>query len=164
MICSQTPYVGDQDRSQSLGSPLLAADLSGLPSALVITAACDPGRLSAADRSRSRARLLADGLLALVPRLGRRAVVRRFSVSPETVAALASDRSIVLAGVSAAAAHDWALPEVNGLPARPELDGYLSELSLVDVSNAMSSSQTMPARSFCRRSPRSAARCCSRAG
>jgi segregation and condensation protein B len=91
------------------------------------------GRLSAADRSRARARLLAEGLLGLVPRLGRRAIVRRFWGTPDTAAALASDRNIVLAGVSAAAAHGWALPDVDPWPARPDLDGYLSELSLADV-------------------------------
>jgi segregation and condensation protein B len=91
------------------------------------------GRLSAADRSRSRARLMAGGLLALVPRLARRAVVRRFSGTHGAVAALASDRNIVLAGVSASAAHGWARPDGDGSPARPDLDGYLSELSLADV-------------------------------
>jgi segregation and condensation protein B len=114
--------------------------IAGMPIwAILALVAGDPamlshlaGRLSAADRSRSRARLLTDGLLALVPRLSRRAVVRRFSGSQDTVAALASDRNIVLAGVSAAA-YDWAVPEVDGSPARPKLDGYLSELSLADV-------------------------------
>ncbi len=69
----------------------------------------------------------------LVPPLGRRAVVRRFSASHDTVAALASDRSIVLAGVSAAAAHGWPLPDADRSAARPDLDGYLSELGLADV-------------------------------
>jgi excisionase family DNA binding protein len=91
------------------------------------------GRLSAADRSRSRARVLTEGLLALVSRLGRRAVVRRFSATHDTVAALASDRNIVLGGVSAAAAHRWPLPDADRSPASPDFDGYLSELSLADV-------------------------------
>jgi hypothetical protein len=65
-------------------------------------------RLSAADRSRSRARLICDGLLALVPRLGRCAVVRRFSGTSDTFAALVSDRNLVLAGMSAAATHGLA--------------------------------------------------------
>ncbi len=91
------------------------------------------GRLSAAGRSRARGRLLAEGFLALVPRLGRRAVVRRFSGSAEAATELASDPRIVLGGVSAAAAHGWALPDVDGSPAPADLDGYLSELGLAEV-------------------------------
>jgi segregation and condensation protein B len=125
-----------RERDAPTGAPLSPSSAWGV----LALAAGDPamlshlaGRLSAADRSRSRARLLAEGLLALVPRLGRRAVVRRFSASEDNVAALASDRNIVLAGVSAAAAHGWPLPDSDGALPRPDLDGYLSELSLADI-------------------------------
>jgi segregation and condensation protein B len=125
-----------REREAPTGAPLSPSSAW----AVLALAAGDPatlahlaGRLSAADRSRSRARLLAEGLLALVPRLGRRAVVRRFSCSSDTVDALASDRNIVLGGVSAAVAHRWALPDVDGSPAHAQLDGYLSELNLADI-------------------------------
>jgi segregation and condensation protein B len=125
-----------RERDAPTGAPLSPSSAW----AVLALAAGDPailshlaGRLSATDRSRSRVRLLADGLLALVPRLGRRAVVRRFSPSRDTVAALASDRNIVLAGVSAAATHGWTLADSDRSAACPELDGYLSELSLADV-------------------------------
>jgi hypothetical protein len=92
------------------------------------------GRLSAADRSRARGRLLTEGLLALVPRLGRRAIVRRFAGTGDAIAALAQDARILLAGVSAAEAHGWAMPDVSGRrAARPTIDGYLSELRLADI-------------------------------
>jgi segregation and condensation protein B len=125
-----------RDRDTPTGAPLSPSSAW----AVLALAAGDPamlshlaGRLSAADRSRSRARLLTEGLLALVPRLGRRAVVRRFSASPDAAAALASDRNIVLAGASAAAAHGWPHADGDRSTARPEFDGYLSELGLADV-------------------------------
>jgi segregation and condensation protein B len=124
------------DRDAPTGAPLSPSSAW----AVLALAEGDPamlshlaGRLSAADRSRSRARLLANGLLALVPRLGRRAVVRRFSASDDHVAALISDRNIVLAGVSAAAAQGRALAGGDRSPARSDCDCYLSELSLADV-------------------------------
>jgi hypothetical protein len=55
--------------------------------------------------------------------------IHRISV---TVAALASDRNIVLAGVSAVAAHGWALSDVDGWRAHLEPGGYLSEIGLAD--------------------------------
>ncbi len=73
-------------------------------------------RLSPADRSRARARLLSDGLLGLVPRLGRGAIVRHFAADASAAAVLADDADVVLAGGSAAAAHGHRQPRRLLLP------------------------------------------------
>jgi chromosome segregation and condensation protein ScpB len=125
-----------RDRDAPTGAPLLPSSAW----AVLALAAGDPamlshlaGRLSAAERSRARSRLLTEGLLGLVPRLGRRAVVRRFTGTVDVVTALAQDPRILLAGASGAATHGWALPDIAGSVARAHLDGYLSELALADV-------------------------------
>jgi hypothetical protein len=45
---------------------------------------------------------------------------RRYVASVDAVAAFASDRNILLSGVLAAAAHGWALPDLDAWPAGPE--------------------------------------------
>jgi len=84
------------------------------------------------ERARVRTRLEREGLLAIVPRLHRRAVVRRFSASAEAVEELARDPGLVLTGVPAARALGWQLPEVATGHA-PGVDGYVSELRLAGL-------------------------------
>jgi len=84
------------------------------------------------ERARVRTRLEREGLLALVPRMHRRAVIRRFSASAEASEELARDPGLVLTGLPAARALGWDLPEVA--PAQiPGVDGYVSELHLAGL-------------------------------
>jgi excisionase family DNA binding protein len=68
---------------------------------------------------RIRARVEQDGLLALAPRLRRRAVLRQLRVAPARAAELAADAALVRTGPSAAAAFGWS--GLDGLP----LDVYV---------------------------------------
>src|SRR5207244_6623529 len=63
--------------------------------------------------------LAQDGLLALAPRLRRRAVLRLLIVSPARAADLAAEPALVRTGPSAAAAYAW--PDLDDLP----LDVYV---------------------------------------
>ncbi len=84
------------------------------------------------ERARVRTRLEREGLLAVVPRLHRRAVVRSFSAPAEVIEELARDSGLVWTGVPAARALGWELPEVA--PAQvPGVDGYVSELRLAGL-------------------------------
>jgi excisionase family DNA binding protein len=128
--------VARQRREAPTGAPLAPSSAW----AVLALAAGDPamlthvaGRLSAADRSRARRRLLADGLITLVPRLGRRGVVRRFAGRAEVVADLIHDPDVALGGVSAAIAHGWSMPAVEASSAFRTVDVYLGELRLAEV-------------------------------
>ena len=98
------------------------------------------GQLERRDEvSRVRARLAADGLLALAPRLRRRATLRVVHLPPALLADLEGDASLVRTGASAAVPYGWTelsqldsgrergrlgvgcvhLPGSRGAPARP---------------------------------------------
>jgi len=68
---------------------------------------------------RLRARLEQEGLLALAPRLRRRAVLRQLTVASARAAELATDPALVRTGPSVAAAYGWS--GLDGLP----LDAYV---------------------------------------
>jgi len=76
---------------------------------------------------RVRARLDQAGLLALAPRLRRRAVLRHLSVSAARAAELAGDAALVRTGPSAAAAYGWS--GLDGLP----LDAYVPPPLLTEL-------------------------------
>lgn len=100
------------------GDPAFVARLAGL--------------LAPRDRARAKARLQTQGLLGLAPRLEARGVARRFQTTPAAVAALGADAGVVLTGVPATRALDWDLGQLDEAAA-PVVDGYLSELRLVDL-------------------------------
>lgn len=93
------------------------------------------GLLGSLDRSRAKARLTAQGLLALVPRLERRAEVRRFHASRERLGDLAADARLVLTGASAIHASQRDTPVVAA-PPLATLDAYVAESALVAVLRA----------------------------
>jgi hypothetical protein len=67
----------------------------------------------------------------LAPRLGRRAVVRRFAAKPERSEALAADSDLVWTGAPAAGALGWNLPPDVAGPL--VVDGYVGEHQLAGV-------------------------------
>jgi hypothetical protein len=77
-------------------------------------------------RSRLRRGLALEGLVALAPRLERRAEVRRYDGHSGEIAHVLSDRRLVLSGISAARAVG--LDVMAGM----EADGYLSASELGD--------------------------------
>jgi segregation and condensation protein B len=112
------------------GSPLSAANAwlaIALASADPLFEARVSGLVRPAMLPRVRARLDQTGLLALAPRLRRRAVLRHLSVSPARAAELAGDAALVRTGPSAAAAFGWA--GLDGLP----LDAYVPPPLLTEL-------------------------------
>jgi excisionase family DNA binding protein len=102
------------------GRPLSPRRAWGL---LLLASGARPAWLSPPEVSRLRAWLKAGRLPALVPRLRTRAGVHRLRAHPSELERLA--RSVVPAGVSAAADHDVDLAPSSGL-----LDGYVRSRDL----------------------------------
>jgi len=128
---SNDPHTGLRIAAASLERRLTMGEVAGSPLApanawlLIALASGDPlfqaqvlDTVRPTMVSRLRARL-EEGLLALAPRLRRRAVLRQLSVSSARAAELASDAALVRTGPSAAAAFGWS--GLDGLP----LDVYV---------------------------------------
>jgi segregation and condensation protein B len=126
------PLAGLQIDVASVERRLLHGDVAGSPLSaanawfLIALASGDPlfeahvsGLARPAMLRRVRARLAQDGLLAVAPRLRRRAVLRQMTVSSARAAELAADRALVRTGPSAAAAYGWS--DIADLP----LDAYV---------------------------------------
>lgn len=76
---------------------------------LMVAAGESPDWLSAWDLSRARGRLRRQGLLALAHRLGKRAALYRLRAHPSDVERILTEKSLVLAGISAADRHGISL-------------------------------------------------------
>jgi len=132
---SNDPHTGLRIAAASLERRLAVGEVAGSPLApanawlLIALASGDPlleaqvlDTVRPAMVSRLRARLEQEGLLALAPRLRRRAVLRQLTVSAARAADLAADAALVRTGPSAAAAYGW-----SGLDELP-LDMYVPPL------------------------------------
>ena len=75
-------------------------------------------------RSRMKRALALEGLMALAPRLARRAQVSLYRAHPGEIRHLINDPALMRSGISAAASHDI------GLVSGREADGYLPEAEL----------------------------------
>jgi hypothetical protein len=119
-------------RSGSLERRLAIGEVAGSPLApanawlIIALASGDPifqaqvmDTVRPAMLPRLRARLEQEGLLALAPRLRRRAILRQLTVSSARAADLSTDAALVRTGPSAASAYDWS--GLDGLP----LDVYV---------------------------------------
>jgi segregation and condensation protein B len=82
---------------------------------------------------RIRARVQQEGLLALAPRLRRRAVLRRLTLPGARAEALRSDPAVVRTGPSAAAAYGW--PLAGDLP----LEVYVPQALLPELLDGLAS-------------------------
>lgn len=92
--------------ARSAGRPFSPNQAWGL---LMVAAGMSPEWLSAWDLSRARGRLRRQGLLALAPRLVRRAAAYHLRAHPSDLSRISGEKSVVLAGVSAAERHGISL-------------------------------------------------------
>jgi excisionase family DNA binding protein len=92
--------------ARSAGRPFSPNQAWGL---LMVAAGESPDWLSAWDLSRARGRLRRQGLLALAPRLGKRAALYRLRAHPSDLVRILAEKSLVLAGISAAGRHGISL-------------------------------------------------------
>jgi segregation and condensation protein B len=137
----------------SRGSPLTPRNawaVIGLASGDDALRECCLGQLERRDEvSRVRARLAADGLLALAPRLRRRATLRVVHLPPALVAELEGDASLVRTGVSVAMPYGWTeLSQAQSESASAwAMDAYISAASvevLLDQVPAAAGPETQP--------------------
>jgi excisionase family DNA binding protein len=102
--------------------------------------------LDPATRSRLRRLLSLEGLVALAPRLERRADVRRFSGHPGEIAHLVTDTRLVASGVSAARAIGLDLMsgrEADGYIRSSDLDAFVGEHALSPAVEAGAANVTL---------------------